>query len=322
VNPISSTKIINGTKAFVRCDLDVPVENGEIKETYRLHAILPTLILLKNSNANIIIAGHMGKPKGRSTPSLSTKVLLPFFNKHLGEGGFELLENLRFDPGEEANDPTYAKELAAKAEIYINESFATSHREHASIVGIPKYLPSFAGNRLVLEVATLSEVRDNPKKPLVTIIGGAKLESKLPVVNKFLEISDAVLIGGKLGLEWKGSIPDNMYLPKDYAPGSQDIGFQTIKIFSDIIKNAKTIIWAGPMGAYENEAFIKGTKEIAEAVIASQAYKVVGGGDTLNALDKFGYLDKFSFVSTGGGAMLEFLAKGTLPGLGVLGYQC
>ena len=170
-------------------------------------------------------------------------------------------------------------------------------------------------------MVTLKKAVENPKKPLVAIIGGAKVESKLPVINKFLRISDAVLIGGKLGMEWKQSIPDNMFMPKDYLEDNKDIGPETVKGFAAIIQTAKTIIWAGPMGAYEEEKYAGGTRSIAEAIVSSPAFKIAGGGDTLAALNKFGYLERFDFVSTGGGAMLEFIAKGTLPGLEALDYH-
>ena len=321
MNPIDSANITAQTRVFVCCDLDVPIRNGRIDETYRLEAVLPTLLYLKQFTKNIIIAGHLGKPKGQVVPELSTQILKPFFDEHLGSGNYELMENLRFDPREETNDPEYARELASKADIYVNEIFSTSHRKHASIIGIPRLIPSFAGKRLILEVVTLKKAVENPKKPLVAIIGGAKVESKLPVINKFLRISDAVLIGGKLGMEWKQSIPDNMFMPKDYLEDNKDIGPETVKGFAAIIQTAKTIIWAGPMGAYEEEKYAGGTRSIAEAIVSSPAFKIAGGGDTLAALNKFGYLERFDFVSTGGGAMLEFIAKGTLPGLEALDYH-
>lgn len=313
MNSVETAQITPGTRVFVRCDIDVPIENGQIGETYRLESILPTLLFLKEKKAKIIIAGQIGD-------ETSTKILLPYFTEKLGEGNFELLENLRFNPGEKKNDPKFAAELASKADIYVNECFSTSHREHASFVELPKLLPSYAGFRLIKEVENLSKILDNPNKPLVAIIGGAKIESKLPVVQKFLEIADAVLLGGKVSMEWKGAVPEKLYLSKDFAKGKKDIGPKTIEGFSEIISYARTIIWAGPMGLYEEKPYDTGTRSIADAIINSKAFSVIGGGDTTAAVNKFGLLDKFGFASTGGGAMLDFLAKGTLPGLKALGY--
>ncbi len=305
-------------RVFVRCDLDVPVENGLVKEAYRLEAALPTLNLLKQAGAKIIIAGHMGKPEGKLVYEFSTKQLLPFFNEKLGEGNFELLENLRFDSREETNDENYARELASKADIYVNESFATSHREHASIVGVPKYLPHFAGLQFAKEVENLSKVLKNPEKPFIAIIGGAKLESKKPVVSKFLQIADFVLLGQKLGLDWREPVPQNLVLPIDYNDQQWDIGPITAAKYAQIISTAKTIVWCGPMGVFEEPEHSMGTKTIGEAVVNSGAFSVAGGGNTVDALDRFGFFNKINFVSTGGSAMLEFLVNETLPGLEAL----
>lgn len=269
-----------------------------------------------------LIAGHMGKPEGKVDEKLSTRQLFPYFNEKLGEGKFELLENLRFDPREEKNDPEYAKDLALKADIYVNESFATCHREHASITGLPKLLPSFAGFRLQKEVAALGKVLINPEKPLVVIIGGAKLESKMPVIDKFLVTADFVLLSSLLSANWSKEVPQNLIISLNKDPDCKDTDHETIAIFKEKIDTAKTILWAGPLGMYEKEEFIAGTKEIAneisELTQKSGVYSVIGGGDTISAVDKLGLLDKFSFVSTGGSAMLQYLANGTLPGIEAL----
>ena len=322
---IDQANIQSGTRVFVRCDLDVPINSdGILGETYRLDAAVETLKFIISKGGMPVIAGHIGKPNGQSDPKLSTKHLLPYFNETLGEETFELLENLRFDPREETNDPTYAQELISqsKAEIYVNESFATSHRKHASIVGIPQYLPAYAGLRLQKEIETLSQLLENPQRPFVIIIGGAKLESKLPVVSRFLESADFVVLGGKLGQEWKTEIPENLVLPTDYAEDQKDIGPNTIARYIDIISRAKTILWAGPLGAYETPKFMEGTKNIAQTIIKAtsenEALSIIGGGDTITACDQMELLSKFSFVSTGGGAMLQFLVEGTLPGIEAL----
>ena len=275
-----------------------------------------------------------------------------------------LLENLRFHSGEESNDLEFARQLADLGDIYVNDAFGTCHRKHASIVGIPKFLPSFAGLLLKKELDAFSKVVLNPSRPLVVIIGGAKIESKIKVIKYFLKNSDHLLIGGKIAnsiLIVKGVLlgrpwPDeevveeikkfdltspNLHLPVDVlasptetgkygtrvsAPGRVrkdelllDIGPETIKMFSKIISSASTIIWAGPMGFFENPLFEKGTREIAEAIIKNQkAFKVAGGGDTISALRKFHLEEWFNHISTGGGAMLGFLAGEELPGISAL----
>jgi phosphoglycerate kinase len=310
--------IQNGTRVFVRCDLDVPIEDGKILDTFRLEAALPTLKYIIEKGAFPVIAGHIGKPNGKEVPELSTSFLKPYFDEKLSKDKYELLENLRFDPREKNNDENYAKELSSKADIYVNESFATCHREHASIIGIPKFIPGYAGLRLQKEVSTLQNILKEPEKPFVVIIGGAKLESKMPVVSKFLSIADYVLIGGRLGLEWEDDIPDNLIIPSDYAKDEKDIGPKSIQDFVIYIQMAKTILWAGPMGAYEETEYSVGTDHIAKAVLDETSHKgtysFIGGGDTIAAAQKILDINKFSFVSTGGGAMLNFVAKGTLPG--------
>jgi 3-phosphoglycerate kinase len=327
---LQEADVREGTKVLVRYDLDVPVSDGKILEKYRLDAGLETLHYILAKKGFPIIAGHMGKPDGKVVPELSTKQLLPYFNENLGEGAFDLLENLRFDPREETNDPTFAQELASKANIYVNESFATCHREHTSIVGVAQKLPAYAGLHLQTEVTALKKLLDKVEHPFITIIGGAKLESKMPVVSKFLKLADFVLLGGMLGLAWQNksapaSRPNNLVLPVDYAQDNKDIGPKTIDIFTQGIDTAKTVLWAGPMGMYEQPEFLEGTrrlaKRIAEKTVEDGIYSVVGGGDTLAAIQLCVNLEKFSFVSTGGGAMLQFLADGNLPGLKVLGYE-
>lgn len=318
---IKEAEILKGTNVFVAGDLDVPLENNKILDTFRLDCMCDTLKYIVEKGGYPIIGGHVGRPNGKVVASLSTEHLKPYFDQHLGTGEFELLENLRFDPREEKNDDAFARELASKADVYVNEVFSTSHRKFASIIGIPKYIPAFAGLRLEQEIKTLDELLTLPQHPFVVIIGGAKLEDKKPVVSKFIEIADYVLLGGKVGLQWVADMPQNLRVPTDYAEDQKDIGTETIGNYSNIISTAKTILWAGPMGMYENPDFIKGSKEIAEAIVAatqSGAHSVVGGGDTVEVLTTLGLRDGISFVSTGGGAMLDYLAYGTLPGIEVL----
>lgn len=319
---LSEAPIKSGTKVFVRCDIDVPIENGNIAETFRLDSLLETLRFIIEKGGIPIIAGHIGKPEGKLDKKLSTKHLLSYFNEKLGENKFEMLENLRFDPREEQNDPEFAMELASKAEIYVNESFATCHREHASIVELPKILPSYAGFRLQKEIEALDMIIKTPEKPLIVIIGGAKLESKMPVIGKLLTAADFVLLSSFLSANWSKEIPQNLIISHNIDLESKDTDSETIDNFKKYIQNARTVLWAGPLGMYENEEFIVGTREIAKEISEltqnNGAYSVIGGGDTINAVNKLGLLNKFSFVSTGGGAMLQYLAEGDLPGIAAL----
>ncbi len=319
---LKEAPINKGTKVPVRCDIDVPIENGVLGEVFRLESALPTLKYVIEKGGFPIIAGHIGKPKGVYDSTLSTKNLLPYFNQHLGEGSFELLENLRFDPGEEENSDDFSKYLASKAELYVNDSFATCHRKHASIVGITRFLPSYAGITQEKEITNLTKVMEDPKRPLVVIIGGAKLESKMPVIEKFQQIADYIILSSLLSANWSKEITHNMILADNKDLESKDIDDKTRQKFSKIIENAGTILWAGPLGMYEDNRFIVGTREIAlkitQVTSNKGVFSVLGGGDTIAAMNKIGLLDKFSFVSTGGGAMLEFLAEGTLPGIKAL----
>lgn len=315
---VKQAPIISGKTVLVRCDFDVPLKNGEIQNTFRIDMCLPTLKFLLGEGADLVLATKLGSPKGEYVEELSTKVIKPYLDKKLGFGNYTLLENLRFDSREKENSVEFAQELAQGVDFYVNECFATSHRTDTSIVGFKGVLPSFAGLRLVKEVETLSSILKSPARPLVSIIGGAKLESKKPAVDKFLKISDAVLVGGKIGLDWKETVPGNLFLPVDYAQDNLDIGPNTIKMFQDIIKDAKTIVWAGPLGYYEDTEYLTGTSKIAEAAVNSLAHVTVGGGDTTTAIEEAGFLNDIDFVSTGGGAMLEFLIKGTLPGIEAL----
>lgn len=319
---LSEAPIKQGTRVFIRCDIDVPIEKGNIEETYRLDCLLETLKYIIEKGGIPIIAGHIGKPDGQIVEKLSTKYLLPYFNEKLGEKKFEMLENLRFDPQEEKNDLEFAKELASKAEIYVNESFATCHRKHASIVELPKILPAYAGFRLQKEIEALSKVIKTPEKPLIVIIGGAKLESKMPVIDKFLVTADFVLLNSLLSANWSKEIPQNLIISRNSNLESKDIDTETISSFKEHLLNAKTILWAGPLGVYKEEEFIVGTREIALEIAKltkeNGVFSLIGGGDTVNAIDSLGLLNKFSFVSTGGSAMLQYLAEGTLPGIAAL----
>ncbi|MEK7450992.1 MAG: phosphoglycerate kinase [Patescibacteria group bacterium] len=364
---------INGKRVFLRLDTDVPIEDGKIIDDSRLKAGLPTLEFLWKNGAKVIIAGKLGRPTGLNYEAriknhgLSLKPVAEWFAKKLNNvhnsqfiihdsklGEFEgweigqnifLLENLRFYKGEETNDQIFARKLASLADIYVNDAFAVSHRNHASIVGVAKLLPHFAGFQLQKEVEVLSGILENPKRPLVVIIGGAKLETKLPLVEKMHHIADYVLVGGKLAGDVKTLLKvqhekinppaggrKSALLVADLNNEGTDITLKSAENFLQIISLAKTIVWNGPLGKISDKKseIIKseeGSKQLAEGLVKSSAYVVVGGGDTVGFLDKICLLDSFAcmpkhrcFLSTGGGAMLSFLSGEKLPGLEALLY--
>lgn len=329
---------ISSKRIFLRLDLDVYLENGQILDDSRLHAAFPTVEYL-SKGAKIIIAGHLGRPEGKD-PNLS---LLPVaqwferkFNISISEGkigefdgwnfgdSVSILENLRFYPGEEENGEEFAKKLSSLADIYVNDAFGASHRNHASITGVPKFLPHYAGLRLQKEVEELSRVIENPARPLVTVIGGEKMETKLPLVEKMLKTADHVLVGGEIVSRSEILLrrtPDSEEYKLSLADLNQDgtdISDESIEKFKEIIKTAKTIVWNGPMGVIQKEETQKGTIEIANSIVQSSAHTIVGGGNTVGFLKNINLIDKFSFVSSGGGAMLEFLSGEHLPGLEAL----
>ena len=361
--PILRDAKVEGKTVFLRADLDVPLSEFRIEDDTRLTAALPTIEYLLKQNCKIIIGGHLGRPTGlnqesrirnphfarasRGRQELSLKPVGEWFAKHFHAsqfiihnsilGGFEgweigqnsfLLENLRFYEGEEKNDLIFSKKLASLADLYVNDAFAMCHRNHASIVGITHFLPHFAGFHLQKEVETLSHVMENPKRPLVVIVGGKKIETKLPLVEKMHKVADYVLVGGKIAEESKALVnvqhekitgKKAVLLVADAIPDGSDITDKDAENFLQIISLAKTIIWNGSMGIIENEKLMgESTRKIALGIIKSGAYSVVGGGDTVEFLNKLGVLDKFSFASTGGGAMLAFLSGEKLPGIEAL----
>lgn len=319
-------------RVIVRVDFDVPVTDGKIVDDTRISNSTPTLKYLLEKGAKLFIISKMGRPKFRD-PKLSFKQVLVNVSEKLGKevifkedfeedssGDVILLENIRFWPEEKAGDLEFSKKIASFGDLYVNECFATSHRSDASIVGVPKYLPAFAGLNLIKEVTELRKILEDHEKPLVSIIGGEKIETKLPAINNLAKVSDKVLVGGRLMFEVKGQkFPDNVYIAQDDLD-QKDIGPKSIDLFSKIIQTAKTIVWNGPMGVFEEEKYLGGTKQVAEALVGTDAYKIIGGGETIAALDKLKLLDKIDYVSTGGGAMLEFIAGRKLPGLEALGY--
>ncbi len=347
---------IKGKKVLVRADLDVPLEqrakdDGRIAvgDDFRLKMCLPTIKYLVNGGARVIVCGHLDRPGGKAVEDLRMApvaerleellgveiVYTPPHSPAPGAGSAEapgafpvaaltpaagpviLLENLRFDPREKENDPQFAKELASLADLYVNESFATCHRAHTSMVGVPKLLPAYVGLRLGEEVEKLSALRENPQRPLIFIIGGAKVETKAAAVQKLSRYADKILLGGKLMFEESLEGVPNVVFPKD-AVDTFDIGPESISLFKRELGNAKTVVWNGPLGKFEQPRYERGTRVLAEFLGRIDTDVVVGGGDTLAAIKKFGLREEMDFVSTGGGAMLAFLTGADLPGLQVL----
>ena len=345
---------VTNKRVLVRCDYNVPLnERGNILNDFRIKRTLPTIEYLIKNKAKVILISHLGRPKSwnmehgtwnkefslrpialRLEKLLKKKV--KFLDDCLGErvekeiermraGDIILLENLRFYKEEEKNSPEFAKKLSNLGDIFIQEGFGVCHRKHSSVIGIPKYLPSGIGLLVEQEIKVLTKLRDNPKKPLVIIIGGKKAETKGKLINKILKRADKVLIGHLIEKEIKEKNIKLKFLQKIINPidglpkgKNLDIGPKTIDLFSKKISQAKTIFWNGQLGYTEDKKFAKGSLEIAKAIIKSKAHSIVGGGDTIAFLGQNNLRGKFNFVSTGGGAMLAFLSSEKLPGLEIL----
>lgn len=334
---VVTPELIAGKKVLLRLDLDVPFsplpdnqsftaegEEGatttklQVAEPFRLEAGLETLKLCLAHAESVIVMGHVGRPNGVVVPELSVAPIVDWFEQRLAglelpAGKFHILENLRFEPGEDSGDIEFAKQLAGLGDFYINEAFS-SHHPSASTTVLPTLLPHAAGLRFAKEVEVLTGVIQNPQKPLVAIIGGAKLEDKLAVVTKLSQVADAVLLGGKLVHEVREkqmSFASNVIVGS-LADTGLDISPETRQLFQGVISRAHQIIWSGPMGKFE-DGHSEGNKAVLEAIAVSNADSIIGGGDTITAVNQLGQLDKIKFVSTGGGAMLKLLVDGTLP---------
>ncbi|MAG60057.1 hypothetical protein CMO96_04690 [Candidatus Woesebacteria bacterium] len=322
---------IKGKRILLRADLDVDVENGKVSDDTRLQAVIPTIrYLVENGSGRITVIGHRGRPKGQKIEDLSLKpvsehlegLLIEEVGKEaVGEMDMSIMENLRFDPGEDSNDKRFVEHLAHDGDVYINDAFSVSHRESASIVGLPKVMPHAAGLHLAEEIENLSKVLKDPKKPVVFVVGGGKGDKEV-LIDKFLDHAEWVLVGGVLPQTIKSYCREEdgkmcvsaAHLNREGA----DITPDSARNFAEVIKGAGTIVWNGPMGDIDS-GFWDGTKVIADAVVENRsAFKVIGGGDTIRLLKKLGFLERMDYVSTGGGAMLEFLAYGDLPGLKAL----
>ena len=377
---------VAGKRTFIRADFNVPLENGRITDATRIEAALPTIKWAVAHGARVILASHLGRPKGKRDPKYSLQpvgdalaellhlklILAPDcvgpeverMSKSLDRREILLLENLRFHPEEEANDPAFARQLAALADVYVNDAFGAAHRAHASTEGMAHVVPvTAAGFLMQKEVDALAKIVDAPERPVVAILGGAKVSDKIKVIEHLLDKVDTVLIGGAMAytflLAAGRKIGDSLVerdrldvardvlvrgksklrLPMDHIVTSDisgatpteavgidipdgrkgvDIGSQTVAAYRDVIANARTIFWNGPMGIFEVEPFSRGTMAIANALADSSATTVVGGGDSIAALARSGRSDDITHISTGGGAALEFLEGRPLPGLTVL----
>ena len=378
---------LKGKRVFVRCDFNVPMdENQNITDNTRIVAALPTIKYILEQNCKIILASHLGRPKGEFKPEFSlkpvAKELSKLLNKevimakdvigeetiqkalNLKEGEIMLLENVRFHKEETDNDPEFAKKLASMAEVFVNDAFGTAHRAHASTTGIADYLPAVSGFLIEKELKFLGNAVNNPERPFVAILGGAKVSDKIGVIDSLLEKVDTLMIGGGMaytffkaqGYEVGNSICEldkldlaksamekakqkgvKLLLPVDTKIGKEfkedteskivkwteipadwegfDIGPETIKMFIEELKTAKTVVWNGPLGLFEFEQFAIGTNAIAKALAELDATTIIGGGDSAAAVKKAGLEDKMTHISTGGGASLEFLEGKKLPGI-------
>jgi len=324
--------------------LSSPPSEVKILDDFRIKETIPTIDYLIKEKAKVILMSHLGRPEGKIVEELRLTPVQDKLMEYLDvsivkapdcvgkeitnwtlkmqPGEILLLENLRFHQEEEENDDNFARGLSQLGDIYINDAFGVCHRAHASIVGVPKYLPSGAGFLLEKEIKILTELMKNPKKPLIAIIGGAKVEEKARLINRISEIANFVLIGGLIQKEIKEKnlrlkFPQKIIGPRDEIEG-KDIGPQTIKLFKEKISLAKTIFFNGVLGLVERKEYFRGTEEILKAIVESGAFSIVGGGDMTKVINKLGLIDKFSHVSSGGGAMLEFLSGEKLPGIEAL----
>ena len=382
---------VSGKKVLLRCDFNVPQDKTThaITDDKRIRAALPTIQYLLDQGAAVIACSHLGKPKGVVVPELSLKPVAERLSELLGKpvimagdvvgpdakakaaalksGEIMLLENTRFEPGETKNDPELAKEMASMADIYVSDAFGAVHRAHASTAGVAAYLPAVSGFLIQKELEIMGGALANPKRPLVAILGGSKVSSKIGVINNLLNIADTIIIGGgmsytfakaqgaKIGkslleedwIQYAGEMVEKakekgvkLLLPVDGLAATEfsadaeahlvdgvdipddmlgmDIGPKTIRLYSDAVKDAGTVIWNGPMGVFEFPAFAEGTRAVAKALAETDAITIVGGGDSAAAVAQLGFADKMTHISTGGGASLEFLEGKELPGVACL----
>ncbi len=375
-----------GLKILLRADLNVPLSAGQVAEDGRIRAVLPTVRWLEERGARVAVLSHLGRPDGKVVEELRMAPVAQRFGELLGKdvralpecvgdevagaveglppGGVVVLENVRFHPEEEENDPTFARELAAPFDAFVNDAFATAHRAHASTVGVARFLPAYAGFLMEREVEVLSGIRDNPRRPYHILVGGKKARDKLGVLTDLLPRVDGFLIGGGVAFTFLAAqghrvgksvvdeslvdtirallraakergteivLPEDLVVARELAANAEtvvvpanaipdgwmglDIGPATVERFAGVVARAGTVVWTGPLGAFEHPPFAAGTAAVARALVSSPAFTVVGGGETGEAVEKLGLADRFGYVSTGGGATLDFLRGKSMPAL-------
>ena len=331
-------------RVLLRTDYNVPLENGQILEDFRLRQSLPTIEhILKQDKSKIVIISHLGRPEGKTDPQYSLEPVAKKLGELLGReiifikdilskegdgaiqslesGQIALAQNLRFYPQEEAGDEKFAIDICHHFGVFVNDAFSASHRAHASISEIPKFKPSCAGLLMEKEIEELSKALKPSKRPAIAIIGGAKIETKMPVIENMAGAYDAILVGGRIAVEaqeQKQKFSENVILPEDYVDETLDIGPKTAEKYGMAISSASFLVWNGPMGKFEDEKYVAGSKAVLDALSGSDAWKIAGGGETLEFINKYNMADKFDFLSSGGGAMLEFLSGKKLPGIEAL----
>ncbi len=330
---------VAGKRVLVRVDFNVPLENGRVVDDTRIRAALPTLrLLLEHGAREVVLCSHLGRPDGPD-PAYSLAPAEDKLRFLFPDGRIQVLENTRFHPGEPENDPGFARELASHGDVYVNDAFGSAHRAHASTEGVAHLLPAYAGLLLERELDELARLLAGPERPFVAIVGGAKVEDKLGVLRSLAERADALLVGGKMAEELRADgsgelaaeVPVDVVAAETFEPDADsrivpssgvpegwlglDIGPRTRRAFAERIDDARTVFWNGPMGVFEWPRFAAGTRAVAEAVAAADAHTVVGGGDSVRAVQELGVADRIDWVSTGGGASLELLEGKDLPGV-------
>ncbi len=345
---------VGGKAVLVRVDFNVPLEDGAVADDTRIRAAFPTVELLRErAAARVVLCSHLGRPEGVRVDSLSLRVVAERASELLGRtvafdeqsAPLTLLENLRFAPGETANDPEFAAELAAGFDLYVNDAFGSAHRSHASTEGVAHVLPAYAGLLLRRELDELGGLLDRPEHPFVAIVGGAKVDDKVAVMRSLAQRADELLVGGKMAEELRlrddladlGAridLPTDVVAAQSFAPDAPsevvawdavppgwfglDIGPETRERFRDALSAARTVFWNGPMGVFEWDRFAEGTKAVAAAVADCDGRTVVGGGDSVRAIQELGFANRVTWVSTGGGASLELLEGRELPGIAAI----